>query len=88
MRNIRVEAPNFDRSLEPKVYVDLVGDMDYYFAWYEISEELKYKFAKMRLIHQPRLHWAKLEHTRRQRALPPITTWQEMKLQLKEKYLP
>ena len=88
MRNIRIEAPTFDGSLEPKVYVDWVGDMDYYFEWYEMSEGMKYKFAKMRLIHQARLHWANLERTRRQRALPPITTWQEMKLQLKEKYLP
>jgi len=87
IRNIRVEASTFDGSLEPKVYVDWVGDMDYYFEWYDMSEEMKYKFAKMRLIHQARLYWANLERTRRQQDLTPITTWQEMKLKLKEKYL-
>ena len=88
MRNIRVEAPTFDGSLEPKVYVDWVGDMDYYFEWYDMSEEWKYKFAKMRRVRLARLHWANLERTRRQQELPPITTWQDMKLKLKEKYLP
>jgi len=56
MRNIRVEAPTFDGSLELKNYVDWVWDIDYYFEWYDMSEEIKNKFAKMRLIRKARLY--------------------------------
>ena len=67
LRNIRLEAPTFDGSLDPKVYIDWEGEMDQYFEWYEISEERKCKFAKLRLVRQARLYWGNVERLTRQR---------------------
>ena len=58
--------------------------MDHYFDWYTMSEDRRIRFAKMKLIGHAKLYWNNQERLRRN----PITTWQEMKDALKEKYLP
>ena len=75
IRNIKLDAPTFDGSLNPKVYSDWEGEMDQYFEWYAMSEERKFKFAKMKLIRQARLYWGNIELTTRRRNVEPITTW-------------
>jgi len=62
--------------------------MDQYFEWYAMSEERKFKFAKMKLIRQARLYWGNIELTTRRRNVEPITTWQGMKEKHRDKYLP
>ena len=52
LRSIRLDAPIFEGSLDPKVYTDWESDMDQYFEWYEMSEERKFKFAKLRLVRR------------------------------------
>ena len=88
LRNIRLDAPTFDGSLDPKVSIDWEGDMDQYFDWYEMSEDRKVKFAKLRLVRQARLYWGNVERMNRQRGDLPISTWRGMKVKLREKYLP
>ena len=66
-RNIKLDAPTFDGSLNPKVYVDWEGEMDQYFEWYDMTEERKCKFAKIRLVRRARLFWGNIERTIRQR---------------------
>ena len=88
MRNIRLEAPTFDGSLDPKVYIDWEGDMDQYFEWYEMTEERKFKFAKLKLIWQARLYWENIERLARYQGEIFIATWRDMKTRLREKYLP
>ena len=56
MRNIRIEAPTFDGCLDPKVYIDWEGDMDQYFEWFDMSEEWKFKFAKLKFTRQAILY--------------------------------
>ena len=62
--------------------------MDQYFEGYEMTEERKCKFTKLRLVRQARLYWGNVERFIRQRGDVPIVTWREMKLRLREKYLP
>ena len=62
--------------------------MDQYFDWYDMSEERRFKFAKIRLVRQARLHWRNVERTIRQRGDVPVSTWRDMKRKLREKYLP
>ena len=50
LRSVKVEAPNFDGSLDPKEYLDWEADMDHYFEWYDMSKAQKIRFAKMKLI--------------------------------------
>ena len=61
LRNIRLEAPNFDGNLDPKIYIDWEGEMDQYFKWYDMTEERKCKFMKLRLVRQARLYWKNIE---------------------------
>ena len=61
LRSIRLDAPTFDGNLDPKIYIDWESDLDQYFEWYEMSEERKFKFAKMKLVRQARLFWGNVE---------------------------
>ena len=56
MRSVKLEAPTFDGILDPKIYIDWEGEMDQYFDWYDMSEERKCKFAKLKLVRQARLY--------------------------------
>ena len=73
-RDIRVEAPMFDGSLNPKVYIDWEGKMDQYFEWYDMTEKRKCKFAELRLVREARLFWENVERIIRQRGDDPIVT--------------
>ena len=81
---INVEAPTFDGRLDPKAFTDWIREMDHFFEWYNLSDDRKVRFAKMKLIGRAKLFWQSTE----QRRQPPVTDWVEMKEILKEKYLP
>ncbi|GFZ18371.1 hypothetical protein Acr_27g0001100 [Actinidia rufa] len=81
---INVEAPTFDGRLDPKAFTDWIREMDHFFEWYNLSDDRKVRFAKMKLISRAKLFWQSTE----QRRQPPITDWVEMKEILREKYLP
>ena len=74
MRSVKLEAPTFDGILDPKIYIDWEGEMDQYFDWYDMSEERKCKFAKLKLVRQARLYWRNMERLARQRGEVPIVT--------------
>lgn len=61
MKSVKVEAPNFEGQLNPKVFLDRLADMDHFFAWYEMSEGRKFRFAKMKLVGQAKLYWTNVE---------------------------
>ena len=88
IRNVRLDAPTFDGSLDPKMYEDWEGDMDQYFDWYDMSEGRKFKFAKTSIVRHARLYWGNLELLIRRRSAEPIATWAEMKRRLRDKYVP
>ncbi|GFZ15759.1 hypothetical protein Acr_25g0001680 [Actinidia rufa] len=81
---INVEAPTFDGRLDPKAFTDWIREMDHFFEWYNLSDDRKVRFAKMKLISRDKLFWQSTE----QRRQPPVTDWVEMKEILREKYLP
>ena len=84
LRTIGLEAPTFDGCRDPKVYLDWEKEMDQYFEWNDMSEQRKYQIAKFRLVRQAKLYW---EHDEWLDRLP-IATWMDMKLRLRERYLP
>ena len=74
--------------LDPNEYLDWKADMNHYFEWYDMSEEKKIRFIKMRLLGQAKLYWHNVERLAMHRRQEPISTWDEMKDKLHEKYLP
>ena len=62
--------------------------MDHYFKWYEMSDARRIRFAKMRLLGQAKTYWRNVERLLEMRRQEPVGTWDEMKVKLREKYLP
>ncbi len=83
LRTVRVDAPTFAGQLEPSVYLDWRAAMDNYFEWYEMTDDRKVRFAKMKLIGQAHWYWHNVEHRRETQRLPRITTWEDMKEKLR-----
>ena len=53
-----------------------------------MTEEWKYKFAKLKLVHYAGLYWRNVERTIRRQRDRPTANWRMMKLKLREEYLP
>ena len=53
---VKVKTPSFVGHLEPNEYLDLKADMNHYFEWYDMFEERKIRFAKIRLLGQAKLY--------------------------------
>ena len=87
-KHIKVEAPTFVGVRNPQVYNDWVREMEHFFEWYDLSEDRKVRFAKMKLVGRAKLHWDSVVNHLRKTRQPPITLWEEMKAKLNEKYFP
>ena len=53
-KNIKLEAPTFDGQLDPQIFLDWISDIDHYFDWYDMSDERRIQFVKMKLVGQDR----------------------------------
>ena len=87
LKHIKLEAPTFDGQLDPQVFLDWTANIDHYFNWYNMSDERRIRFAKMKLIGHDRQYWTTVEKLMSFKRQKPIQTWDEMKLKLQEKYL-
>ena len=87
LRNVRVDAPSFDGTLDPIKLLDWLSEIEDYFEWYGLEDDRCVGLAKMKLLRQARTYWKNQEHTFRQRAGHRTATWAEMKEKLKSKYL-
>ena len=87
-RNIRLVAPTFSGYLDLEDYLDWEEGMERYFELDEMTEEEKYKFAKLKLTQHARIYWGHQEIVARHWGERPVTTWEDMKAKLREKYLP
>ena len=54
--------------------------MDHYFDWYDMSDERRIRFAKMKLVGQATQYWMNVEKLMRLGHQEAIQTWDEMKL--------
>ena len=41
LRKIKLEAPTFDGQLDPQFFLNWTSDMDHYFDWYNMSDEMR-----------------------------------------------
>ena len=88
LRNVRVDAPTFDGTLDPIKFLDWISEIEDYFEWYGLEDDRRVGLAKMKLLGQARTYWKNQEHIFRQRPGHRTATWAEMKEKLKAKYLP
>ena len=62
--------------------------MNHYFNYYNMSDERRIRFAKIKLVGQAKQYWTNVEKLMTLRKQKSIQTWDEIKLKLQEKYLP
>ncbi|CAL2246690.1 unnamed protein product [Prunus armeniaca] len=88
IRHIKPTAPTFDGRGDPTMFLDWVQAMEDYFAWYNLADAHKLRIGKMTLQGAARQYWNSVEEQLYQFGQPPVTLWDEMKLKLREQYLP
>ena len=83
-----MEVPNFEGKVDATQFVDWLAAIEEYFNWYDIIDDRRVRFAKMKLVGLAKIWWIGVEGDIRRMELPPISTWQEMNTKLQEKYMP
>ena len=62
LRNVRVDAPSFDGTLDPIKFLDWLSEVEDYFEWYGLDDARRVGLAKMKLLGQAKTYWKNQEH--------------------------
>ena len=62
LRNVRVDAPSFEGTLDPIKFLDWLSEIEDYFEWYGLEDDRRVGLAKMKLLGQARTYWKNQEH--------------------------
>ncbi|KAI5311028.1 hypothetical protein L3X38_026317 [Prunus dulcis] len=81
-------ATNFDGSGDATLFVDWISFMEDFFEWYDMSDAQRIRFAKLKLVKSAKQNWKATEHHLQQLRQTSMILWDEMKLKLREQYLP
>ena len=57
LRNVRVDAPSFDGTIDPIKFLDWLSKIEDYFEWYGLEDDRRVGLAKMKLLGQARTYW-------------------------------
>lgn len=87
-KKVKIDVPDFDGRFDATNFIDWVSAIEEYFDWYDMTNERRVRFAKMKLVNLAKVWWNGVEADFRRMKQAPITTWQEMKAKLREKYMP
>ena len=87
-KKVRMEVPDFEGKVDATQFVDWLAAIEEYFNWYDMMDGRRVRFTKMKLVGLSKVWWTGVEGDIRRMGLPPISTWQEMKAKLREKYMP
>ena len=82
------EVAEYYGKLNPIGFLDWIMSMEDYFDWYAMPENRKVRFMKGKLKGAAPLWWYNIENQLHRTDQPPIDTWDEMKLKMKEHFLP
>ena len=89
-KKVRTEVPDFEGKVDATQFANWMVAIEEYFNWYNMMDDQKVRFAKMKLVGLAKVWWTKVEAHIRRMGLPPVSPWQEMemKAKLQEKYMP
>ncbi|GFZ08719.1 hypothetical protein Acr_20g0005270 [Actinidia rufa] len=84
-----MEVPDFEGKVNPTVFADWLASIEEYFDRYDMADDRRVRFAKMKLVGLAKIWWmGVVEGDIRRLGQPPISNWQEMKAKLRGKYIP
>ena len=87
-KKVRIEVSDFEGKVHATQFVDWLAAIEEYFNWYDMADDRRVRFAKMKLMGLAKIWWTGVEGDIRRMGLPPISTWEEMKAKVREKYMP
>ena len=87
-KTVRLEVAEFYEKLNPTTFLDQIISMEDYFDWHEMPENRKFHFVKAKLKRTVCLWQHNIENQLHRTRQPPIDTWDQMKLKIKEHFLP
>ena len=61
MSHIKVKAPTFEGRLDPWIFDRWIHDIDQFFSWYNLFENKRVGFAKIKLNGTAQLCWESVE---------------------------
>ena len=85
---VRLDIPMFKGGDDPKEFLNWESHLDSYFGGFDYSEEIKLKFAELKLDRFAKNYWKSFLKICAYRFEDRITTWVEMKGRLRTKYVP
>ncbi|XP_078435744.1 uncharacterized protein LOC144706597 [Wolffia australiana] len=68
-KSVRLEVPIFDGSRNPKDYTDWESDMESYFQWYKMDDDLCVEYAER---HDPPFTWAEMSRKLTDKYVPKL----------------
>ena len=69
------------------LFADWLAIIEEYFDLYDMSDDRRVRFAKMKLVGLAKIWWTSVEGDIRRMRQSQISTWQKMKARLREKYM-
>ena len=74
--------------MDVKVFSDWITALEDYFESYNMEEDKRVSFVKMKMKGTTRVWWRSIDDRNANYGRHPISTWEEMKQKLEDKYLP
>ena len=87
-KEVCLEVAESYGKINPTTFLDWIMSIEDYFDWYAIPKNRKVCFVKAKLKEATRLWWYNIENQLHRMDQPPIDIWNEMKLKMKEHFLP
>uniref|UniRef100_A0A5B7BSS3 Uncharacterized protein n=1 Tax=Davidia involucrata TaxID=16924 RepID=A0A5B7BSS3_DAVIN len=60
-RRVKIAVPYFEGRDDPTIFYDWVIAIEEYFDWYDVTEDWKVRFAKLKLVQMAKLWWFHIE---------------------------
>ncbi|CAL9217718.1 unnamed protein product, partial [Arabidopsis halleri] len=86
--DLKLKAPTFAGKVNPDAYLDWERRMEYIFGYYNYSDQRKIALAAAQLTDNALTWWDRDVSERRRHRHVPITTWEDMRFQLRKRYVP
>lgn len=61
MKKVRINVPNFKRKINPTKFANWLFSIEEYFDWYDMDNDQKVKFARMKLVSFAKIWWISIE---------------------------
>ncbi|KAK8923643.1 hypothetical protein KSP39_PZI019202 [Platanthera zijinensis] len=85
---IKLDVGDFEGRIEPESCLEWCERMDRFLAWKQLPQARQVEYATLRLKGSALVWWGQLERSRFNLGMPPITTWNDFKTQLRKRYVP